>query len=64
MNNFIGFVMHFASKSSSMELDDFYNDECNIDDMEEKMVVPDEILSLLENKDDETSILIRNGQNH
>jgi len=59
-----GFVMHFAGKSSSMELDDFYNDECNIDDMEEKMVVPDEILSLLENKDDETSILIRNGQNH
>ena len=56
--------MHFAGKSSSMELDDFYNDECNIDDMEEKMVVPDEILSLLENKDDETSILIRNGQNH
>ena len=63
MNNFKGFVMHFAGKSSSMELDDFYNDECNIDDMEEKMVVPDEILSLLENKDDETSILIRNGQN-
>ena len=40
--------MHVVGKLTKYDGEDFYNDECNIDDMEEKFAVPDEIVLLLE----------------
>ena len=58
--------MHVGDKLTKYDGEDFYNDECNIDDMEEKFAVPDEIVLLLEgNKEtgtNETSALLSNGR--
>lgn len=43
-----GFIMHFVGKSSKIEDEDLYDDNFNIDDMEEKHEVPEEIVCLIE----------------
>lgn len=55
--------MHFVGKLTRLEEDDFYNDDTNIDDIDEKFAVPEEIICFLESKngDRETSNLLQNG---
>jgi len=59
-----GFIMHFVGKLSRLEEDDYYNDDFNIDDIDEKFAIPEEIVCFIENKsgDKETSNLLQNGQ--
>ena len=55
--------MHFVGKLTRLEEDDYYNDDTNIDDIDEKFAVPEEIICFLESKngDRETSNLLQNG---
>ena len=56
-----GFIMHFVGKSSNIDDEDLYDDNFNIDDMEEKHEVPEEIVCLIEKSasiDHETSKLL------
>merc|ERR1719232_1297272 len=58
-----GLVTGFIGKLTRLEEDDYYNDDTNIDDIDEKFAVPEEIICFLENKngDKETSNLLQNG---
>ena len=58
---FQGFVMHLVGKFGKLEEDDFYDDNVNIDEIDEKCAPPEEILCLLESRDRETSALLTNG---
>ena len=63
-NSFIlfqGFIMHLVGKFGKLEEDDFYDDNVNIDEIDEKCAPPEEILCLLESRDKETSALLTNG---
>ena len=58
-----GFIMHIVGKFGKLEEEDFYDDNVNIDDMDEKFAPSDEILCLLESgRDGETSALLTNGR--
>ena len=60
--HYLGFIMHFVGKFGKLEEDDFYDDNVNIDEMDEKFAPSEEILSLLESgRDRETSALLTNG---
>jgi len=56
-----GFIMHLVGKFGKLEEDDFYDDNVNIDEIDEKCAPPEEILCLLESRDKETSALLTNG---
>jgi len=45
-----GFIMHCVGKTSVIDDEELYDDEYNIDDMEEKHAMPEEILCLIENQ--------------
>ena len=45
-----GFIMHCVGKTSVIDDEELYDDEYNIDDMEEKHAIPEEILCLIENQ--------------
>ena len=53
--------MHLVGKFGKLEEDDFYDDNVNIDEIDEKCAPPEEILCLLESRDRETSALLTNG---
>ena len=55
--------MHIVGKFGKLEEDDFYDDNVNIDEIEEKCAPSDDILCLLESgRDRETSALLANGR--
>jgi len=57
-----GFVMHIVGKFGKLEEEDFYDDNVNIDEVDEKCAPPEEVLCLLERQGDkETSALLTNG---
>ena len=58
---FQGFIMHLVGKFGKLEEDDFFDDNVNIDEIDEKCAPPEEILCLLESRDRETSALLTNG---
>ena len=43
-----GFVMKGVGKMEKMDQDDFYNDDWNINEMEEKEELPEELRGLLD----------------
>ena len=53
--------MHLVGKFGKLEEDDFYDDNVNIDEIDEKCAPPEEIICLLESRDKETSALLTNG---
>ena len=56
-----GFIMHCIGKASNVDDEDLYDDNYNIDDMEEKHEVPEEIVCLIEKytaSENETSKLL------
>ena len=56
-----GFIMHCVGKASKIQDEDLYNDNFNIDDMEEKHEIPEEIVCLIEKcaaSENETSKLL------
>ena len=58
-----GFVMHIVGKFGKLEEEDFYDDNVNIDEVDEKCAPPEEVLCLLERQGDkETSALLTNGR--
>ena len=56
-----GFIMHCIGKAGNIEDEDLYDDNFNIDDMDEKHEVPEEIVCLIEKysaSENETSKLL------
>ena len=55
--------MHIVGKFGKLEEEDFYDDNVNIDEVDEKCAPPEEVLCLLERQGDkETSDLLTNGR--